>query len=155
MGVATWLRQKINSSYINNPIDLKTGVYHLDKCLIKSYYNNWLLLNNLAMVCCWLLMSRHETRYCYNMEFNGRIGSKLCMYDKSPNLNTSTWHSQVIVVVPPSGDRKWLCIACYYVQSGWKFSISSTSPPLAIRSRPQHAPSGVGVRGPVQRCLQL
>ena len=52
-----------NSSYSNDLIDFKTGVYHLDKCLIKSYQKNLNPLNPVAVAWRQILMSRHDTHF--------------------------------------------------------------------------------------------
>ena len=51
-------------------------------------------------------MSRHETRYCYNMGSNGQICSSLHMCDKSPGLTMLAWYPWVTVTAPPGGDGK-------------------------------------------------
>ena len=93
-------------------------------------------------------MSRHETRYCYNMGSNGQICSKLHKYDKRPGMNTPTWHSRVRVTAPPSGDGKSQRVGSYTVRRGRTFSTSSAGRPLATRWRPRQAPSCVGCEGP-------
>ena len=94
-------------------------------------------------------MSHHETRYCYNMGSNGRICSKLHMYDNSPGMNTPTWRSGVRVIAPPSGDGKSQRIGSYTVRRRRTFSASSAGRPLATRWRPRQAPSCVGCEGPL------
>ena len=135
----------MNSSYRMLQNNFKITVCHLDNVMIKTYKKIFSSLNGLVVRWRRNLMSRYETRNCFNIGFNVQNCSKLHKYDKGPGLNTLTWQSWVIVIAPPSGDRKLKRIASYSVRSEIRSKNSAPSLPVRLwrynrgRSRPRLA----------------
>ena len=61
-----------------------------------------------------ILMIRHETGNCYKFSKNGPIPTTLHMCHHSPYLNIPTWQYFLIVIAPPTADRKWYVLELTY-----------------------------------------
>ena len=57
-------------------------------------------------------MIRHEKGSCYNSDIQCPICPKLHMFDKTPDLKRLTCPYSVIVIAPPTGNRKWHILRC-------------------------------------------
>ena len=57
-------------------------------------------------------MIRHEKWSCYNSDIQCPICHKLHMFDKTPDLNRLICPYSVIVIAPPTGNRKWHILHC-------------------------------------------
>ena len=94
------------SPYRINLSNLKFGLCHVETFIMKSCIEISRILNALAVAALHGLMFRHKTGSVYMSNVHGLIWPKLLMFDKSPGPKTSACQYWLILIAPPTGNRK-------------------------------------------------
>ena len=101
-----WRRTFALQDYRINPSNLKFGLCHVETFRMKTCIQFCRILNALAVAALQSLMFRHKTGSVYISSVHGPIWPKFLMFDKSPGPNISACQYWVILIAPPSGNRK-------------------------------------------------